>query len=198
MSESLDAGRDAIESAGASRLNNAIAIMVALTATLMALGNIKDGNIVQSMQQAQARAVDTWAYYQSKSTKEHLAENELSQIEVQSLVVPANGAAKARLDALRAGVQGEIRRYEAEKDSVRQAAQGQEREYDRLNFHDDQFDLAEACFSVALALYGISALTRKRWLFVMAFALTIGGALMTLAGFLGWSLHPDAISRVLS
>ena len=37
-----------------SHLNSAVAILVALTATFMALCNVKDGNITQAMTQAQA------------------------------------------------------------------------------------------------------------------------------------------------
>lgn len=36
---------------------------------------------------------------------------------------------------------------------------------DAMNVHDDPFDLAEACLSVGIALAGVTALTRKRWLF---------------------------------
>jgi len=56
-----------------SGLNSVIAVLVAVIATLMALCNIKDGNIVQAMAQAQARGVDAWSYFQAKSTKQHLA-----------------------------------------------------------------------------------------------------------------------------
>src|SRR4029079_5960048 len=60
---------DATDKARDSRLNSVIAVFVALTATFMALNNVKDGNIVQVMQQAQANGVDAWAYYQAKGTK---------------------------------------------------------------------------------------------------------------------------------
>src|SRR5213075_3034478 len=67
ISEAIEQGRD-------SRLNAIVATMVALTATFMALCNVKDGNIGQGMAQAQASVVDTWSYFQAKSTKQSLAE----------------------------------------------------------------------------------------------------------------------------
>jgi len=193
-----DAVSDTLESDRTSRLHSAVAILVALTATLMALGDIKDGNIVQSMSQEQARGVDAWNYYQAKSMKQHLAENMLAQLELVEATAPARGPVRTRLEALGARYARDVRRYEAEKDSARTAAEDHGAAYDALNYHDDQFDLAEACFSVALATYGISALTRRRWLLVMGLLLTAFGAVMTLAGFLGWHLHSDALSRVLS
>jgi len=41
-----------------SRLNNYVAIMVAILATFMGVAKVKDDNIVQAMQQAQAQSVD--------------------------------------------------------------------------------------------------------------------------------------------
>src|SRR5438874_8295935 len=51
------------------RLNTIISIAVALVATFLAISNVKDGNICQAMQRAQAGSNDQWAYFQAKSTK---------------------------------------------------------------------------------------------------------------------------------
>src|ERR1051326_6087541 len=80
----------------------------------------------------------------------------------------------------------------------RAQAEGYEKAYDDLNMHDDQFDLSDACFSVAIALLGVTALTRKRWLLGVAGALLFVGVLFALAGFFGWSLHPDRLMSWLS
>ena len=75
-----DSVADAIERGRGSRINTVVAISVAVTATFTALCNVKDGNIVQAMAQEQAEAVDAWAYYQSKSTKENVAQSALDQL----------------------------------------------------------------------------------------------------------------------
>src|SRR5258707_10657068 len=56
------------------RLNRLVAITVVVLSVFMGLCNIKDGNIVQAMQQAQANAVDHWGEYQATRTKTHIAE----------------------------------------------------------------------------------------------------------------------------
>src|SRR5215212_5229435 len=84
MSEVLEAA----ESARQSRLNSVIALLVAIIATIMALGSIKGGNIGQAMAQAQSDAVDSWAQYQSKSTKQNLAEATLVQLTALGDVTP--------------------------------------------------------------------------------------------------------------
>ena len=67
----------------------------------------------------------------------------------------------------------------------------------RCVVHDDQFDLAEACLSVAIALAGVTALTKKRWLFGVALAFGSLGTLYGLAGFLHWRLHSDLMAKLL-
>jgi hypothetical protein len=198
MGEIEDAVSETIESAERSRFNSVIALLVALTATVMAICNIKDGNIVQAMAQAQSRSVDAWSYFQSKSTKQHIAEAALDQVRLQQAVLAGQGAAAA--PALAAAVtryESEIQRYDKEKAEIKAQAEGYSAEYDRLNFHDDQFDFSEACLTVAMALYGISALTTKRWLLAFAMAMTVIGIAFGLAGFVGWSLHPDWMAKLL-
>jgi hypothetical protein len=194
----VDVVNDATEHARESKLNSSVAILVAMTAVMMALCNIKDGNIVQAMTQAQAHGVDAWSYYQSKSTKQHIAENMVETIEMQALVVPnATPAVRTALQQRIVKYRGQARTYAAEKDSIRKVAEGFAAEYDRLNVHDDQFDMADACFSIAIALCGITALTQRRWLWFMAFAAVVFGAIAGLSGFLGWSFHPEWVAKWL-
>jgi hypothetical protein len=187
------------ESPDTSRLNTVVAALVALLATVMAVGNIKDGNIVQAMQQAQSNRVDTWSYYQAKSTKGHLAESIRDQLQLQRELNPgANPEARGLLDKKVAFYQAQVAKYEKEKAEIQGKAKGYEAEYDRLNVHDDQFDMAEAGLNVAIALLGISALTRKWWLVWIAVAFASFGVLMDAAGFLGWALHPNMLAKWLS
>src|SRR6266481_4946654 len=90
MGELDDKISEALEKAqeSHSRLNTAVAAFVAIAATLMALNNVKDGNIVQAMQQAQANGVDEWAYYQAKGTKQNLAISAREQIELMRDTAP--------------------------------------------------------------------------------------------------------------
>ena len=73
-----------IEEAGKSKINSMVALLVAITATFMALCNVKDGNIVQAMSQAQAHAIDAWSYFQAKSTKQSIAENSVELLKLQN------------------------------------------------------------------------------------------------------------------
>ena len=64
-----------------SGLGSIVALLVALAATFIALVSVKDRNITLRMDQAQAKAIDTWNYYQAKSMKQNLAEATLDELE---------------------------------------------------------------------------------------------------------------------
>src|SRR3954467_10084136 len=63
------------------RLNSWVAIMVALMATFMGICSVKDDNIVQSMQQAQADKIDHWAFYQARNIREEVMTATAVQLE---------------------------------------------------------------------------------------------------------------------
>lgn len=198
MSDLSETVNESIESGRASRLNAVVALSVAITATFTALCNVKDGNIVQAMAQAQANAVDAWAYYQAKGTKQNIAESARDQLAVQRDLTPQIGAeARALIQTKLDDYQKKIAHYEQEKTEIKKQAEAYQKEYDRLNLHDDQFDMAEAMLSIAIALFGITALTRKRALLVVAMVFAALGTLLGLAGFLGLGLHPDFLARLL-
>jgi len=202
MPEISDAVSEAVEKAEESEgfsLNSLIALLVALLATFMAVCNIKDGNIVQAMSQQQAKAVDYWSYYQAKGMKQNLAESMLDQLTIQKEEgASLSLAAQALLDKKIAVYIAQVKKYAKEKEDIRKQAEGAQAEYDRLNVHDDQFDMSEAGLSISIALLGVSALTRKKWLVGFALIFALFGVVLGLAGFLGWNLHPDALAKLLS
>ena len=62
------------------RLNRLVALTVVVFSVAVGLGNIKDGNIVQNMAQAQANGLDRWNEYQATRTKLHIVEAARTEI----------------------------------------------------------------------------------------------------------------------
>src|SRR5437868_2421092 len=87
-----------------SRLNTLVAITVALLATFMGICNVKDNNIVQAMQQAQADKIDNYAWYQARNIREEVARATAAQLTAQAASAPADA---------RAAVQQQIDSYNA-------------------------------------------------------------------------------------
>ena len=198
MAEIDEVVKEALEEAAEGGLTTIIALLVAVTATMMAICHIKDSNIVLAMNRVQTKTVDAWSYYQAKSTKQHLAENMLAQIKLQKETDPAAPpVAKAALDAAEQAYEQQAKKYGEEEAEIKKEGDQLEEEYEHLNSHHDLFDLAEAGFSVSLALYGIAALTRSRSLLLFAVLVTSSGLLFGIGGFAGWSLHLGWLERLL-
>ncbi|MEH2056321.1 MAG: DUF4337 domain-containing protein [Nostoc sp.] len=179
-----------------SRLNSGVAIAVALIATFMGICKVKDDNLVQAMQQAQANKIDDWALYQARNIREEIAKSNVVQLKLQSLSQPA--AVKADYEKQIAAYQLIADKEDQKKQEQKVAAEKDQTTYDQLNYHDDQFDLADACLSLSVSLFAITSLSQKKWLFYAALVPTIFGLVMGLSGLLNWQLHPDALTKLLS
>lgn len=179
-----------------ARLNAWVAITVALLATFMAVCKIKDDNICQAMAQAQASRIDNWGFYQARNLREEVANAALSQIVLQAATVPA--AQQPAYTAAIGKYEALVRDQEVKKKQVKAQAQADGAQYDALNYRDDQFDLSDALLAIAISMLAMTALTHKRWLYWLALLPTGFGVLMGLAGLLGWHIHPDALSGLLS
>ena len=187
MNDLRDTIHESVELAKESRLNSYIAVTVAISATFMAVCNIKDGNIVQGMSQAQAHTVNSWSYFEAKSTKQMITENTLLLLQTN------NSGATQTIKNLEA----KIARYQVEKEEIKNKAVAFEQEYNDLNVFDDQFDMTDAFLSIAIALFGITALTQKKWLFYFAAGLSSAGLFFGITAFLQVPVHFGWISKVL-
>src|SRR3989442_14109810 len=191
-------GTEAVAEAKKSRaqLNTLVAISVALLATFMGICKVKDDNIVQAMQQAQADKIDNYSWYQARNIREDIANATVAHLTAQAAAAPqpAKATHEEQIKAYQA-----IAQDQAEKKKIQQAdAEKADKTYNELNFHDDQFDLSDAMLALAISLLAVTALTQKRWLFVIAMVPTFFGTLMGLAGLFGWAIHPNALTRLLS
>ena len=79
-----------------ARLNTTLSLLVALSATFMALCNVKDGNVVQAMSQAQGNTINAWNYYQAKSVKQHLTEASIDEMTFQRQIASLADYVRAR------------------------------------------------------------------------------------------------------
>lgn len=188
MSDINETIQESIEHAGDSKVNSRVALFVALTATFMAICNIKDGNIVQAMSQAQAHSIDSWSYFQAKSTKEAIDMNAVELLKVQKTAVAEEAIKK---------YEEKIKGYEKDKAEIKKQAEGFQKEYEDINVFDDQFDMTEAFLSIAIAMFGVTALTQKKWLLYFAGCVSITGIILGLTAFMHISLHSDLVSKIL-
>ncbi len=172
-----------------SRLNAVVAVTVAILATFMGLCKVKDDNIGQAMQQAQADKIDDWGWYQAKKTRDEMMQEHLATL---SLAIPDP---TAHAEVVR--VRSELEKKKGELKDTQAKAEKDEKDYDALNYRDDQFDLSDSALALSISMLAVTALTQKRFLFFIALVPMLFGVLMGLAGLFGWHIHPDTAASWL-
>jgi predicted RNase H-like nuclease (RuvC/YqgF family) len=195
VSEALEHAEE--EKEQRSKLNSIVAASVAVVATFMAVCNVKAGNVVQAMGKTQIEVIDTWSFFQAKSTKQSLAEAAIDQLTIQRETSHLTEDQNAKLDKRLESYREKVARYDTEKNDLKTKVDALEKEYERLNVKDDQFDISESLLSVGIALLGITALTQKRRLLFVAMGFAAFGLLVGLAGFFGWNLRPEWLAKIV-
>ena len=176
------------------RLNNLVAVTVVILSVLMAVSKIKDDNVTQAMQKAKQESVDAWAEYQASRIKLHVDENGLTQLRILETAGNIDRAIAARQAA---NYEADIKKYEARSKETRAKAEALEKEYDRLNFRDDQFDMSDAFLSIAIAVAAVAALVDSFWLLYVAWASGAAGFGFGIAGFFGLNFRPEWLAQLL-
>lgn len=176
------------------RLSNLVAVTVVILSVFMAVTKIKDDNINQAMQKAKAESVDAWSEYQAARVKLHLDENGLAQLR---LLETAGNFDRALAAKQAAEYEADIKKYEGRSKETRAKAEGREKEYDRLNFRDDQFDMSDAFSSIAIAVAAVASLVDSFWLLYMAWGSGALGMGFGIAGFLGLNFRPEWLAQLL-
>jgi hypothetical protein len=194
--DTIEQATSAREESTAISLNMLVAVTVAVLATFMGVCKVKDDNIVQGMQQAQANKIDHWSFYQARNIREEVAHATLVQLKLSAASAPAAQQPKYR-DAI-VTYEKLVEEQGRKKEELKQQAAQDQQDYDAANFRDDQFDLSDALLAIAISLLAVTSLTRQRWLYAVALIPTAFGILMGLSGLLGWGIHPAALTRLLS
>ena len=163
-------------------LQRRIAVAVAVVAVLMGLATVQSGNVSQAMQLALVRSADYWNWYQSDKIRHEICRYALAQSENLADTVPADRA--ARLQPRLAEMRSQLKRQREKMEQSRVNAERHDLALQKLSQRDDQLDLAEAAFSIAMALLAMASLTLRRWLFRLALTPVFLGLLAGLASFL--------------
>lgn len=148
-----------------NRVNNLVALTIAVLAAFVAVTAIKGSNVAQEMEQASAERNNSWAWYQAVRVREDMATYQLANLQ---------RAARTQNDeALAAEITeqiAEVGRVRARKDEVQARAIAAEAEHARLSTLDDQYDISGALISIAMALLAVCLLIRARWLYWFSLA----------------------------
>jgi uncharacterized protein YjaZ len=177
-----------------SELGAWVAITVVMISVFLAVVKLKDENVIQGMQHSQVAAVDTWNQYQAERIKMTADENDAAALTLRGGLTDSNaGAVTAEITRLKS----KMAHYAKESDELSKQAKADDARYESLEYRHDQFDMADALCSIALALSAVAALAGRKHLLYGAWGAGALGAIMGIAGIAGWNIHPEWLASFL-
>lgn len=164
---------------------NHMALATVILAVCATLSTFKGGSYSTLSVISQALSSDQWAFYQAKSTKQHLYELQVQQFTLQAMALPAdNPARQAYLDAV-AKASAQIGRYDKEKQEIKDKALAFEHQRDDAKQHGKPFGLAVIFLQVSILLNSVSGLLKVKRVWWASIPVGIVGLTLFANGFLG-------------
>ncbi|MBM3802958.1 MAG: DUF4337 domain-containing protein [Acidimicrobiia bacterium] len=164
-------------------LEGSVGLSVVLLATFLGICNVKDGNIVQQMQQSIIERNNQWLWFQARNIRMEMYLTAAD--EMRAMGVPSSPEDKTTRDQMIALYEKKAKSQDAKMKDQETKAEELKEAYGKLNELDDKFDICEAALAVGLAMMGVTALIKRWWLFVLALVPSLFGVYMGVAGFAG-------------
>lgn len=161
-----------------------MALVTVILAVCATLSTFKGGSYSTLSVISQTMASDQWAFYQAKSTKQHLHELQVEQLRLQNMALPPGNPAAAAYDKKIAEYQAKIERYSQEKKEIEAKARALENQRDDAKQHDKPFGLAVIFLQVAILLNSIAGLMKAKRVWWAAVPVGLVGLGYFLDGFL--------------
>ncbi len=166
---------------------NYLALTTVILAVCATLSTARGGSYSTRSVLTQAQATNQWSYYQAKSLKSYLYEIQKEEIETE---IAANAdhwpEPTLRLYRSRADEYGAtIARYAAEKDTIQAEARRLETVRDDAQRHARIFSEAIIYLQIGILLSSVSALMKKKPLWILGSLSGVVGLYHFAMGFIG-------------
>lgn len=150
------------------RFERSVAVSIACMAVVLAfISDHADDAKTESILRTN-EASNAWAYFQAKSTRQHVSESELVMLE-------HFGAPTPELTQLRTQLAGDITRYEAERDAIKADAE----QLGALARHagevDDRAGQGALLIQLGIVLASVSILARWPKLWILSLLVVLAG-----------------------
>jgi len=184
---------DLITETSSKRLNKAVAITVVTLTAFMSVSKIKDDNIVQAMQSDKADIVSTWNEYHTRQI-----DLSINQHVIDALLLNQNEIHADSMHILKVRLETEVAEHYLTLQKLIKKAQTLSESYEAKSFRDDQFDIADAGFAIALSLSAVAALTGLWSLLFVSWSFGGASLLMAISAFNSWPIHPDYLIGIFN
>ena len=164
---------------------NYLALTTVVLAVCATLSTFKGGNFSTLAVLSQNQASDQWSYYQAKSIKGYVYEIQKEKLELELKVMgqkAAKGIAEEYEKKLDAYAK-KIKKYEDEKAKIEKEAKELERVRAEAQRHSRAFGVAVIFLQIAILLSSISALMKKKILWLLGSVVGVLGIVYFMNGF---------------
>ncbi|MRR17585.1 MAG: DUF4337 domain-containing protein [Deltaproteobacteria bacterium] len=165
---------------------NYLALTTVIFAVCATLSTFKGAGFSTKSVLSQTQAANQWAYYQSKSIKGYLYENqkESLELEMKARRESMSRAAVAEYEKKIELYAQKIKRYESEKAEISKEAKRLEAQRDDAQKHTGIFGVAVIFLQIAILLSSIAALMKKKIIWLAGSASGAAGLIYFANGFL--------------
>jgi|GWRWMinimDraft_15_1066023.scaffolds.fasta_scaffold37834_1 hypothetical protein len=162
---------------------NHMALATVILAVCATLSTFKGSSYSTQSVINQTQASDQWAFYQAKSTKQHLHELQAELLRLQVMTLPAKSSAASAYARKIEEYAGQVARYEREKKDIEAKARELETQRDDAKRHNRPFGLAVMFLQVAILLNSIAGLMKVKKIWWASLPVGLTGLGFFLDGF---------------
>jgi hypothetical protein len=164
---------------------------VALTTTILAvcaaISSLRAGSYSTRIQIFTTKEANSWAYYQSKSIKEHNFRLQRDVFRLQQFLEEGmNPNARNYVEERVKEYDKEVSRYEKEKDEIKKEAESLIEQQEVLKQHNSNFALAVMLLQIAILMSSVAALIRRKPMWFVGLAFGVFGLVYMANGFFLW------------
>jgi hypothetical protein len=161
-----------------------LAISTVIIVVCATLSTFKGGGYSNKSLMNQTSASDQWSFYQSKSMKGYNFELQKDNLELQSeLIKKSSPDLAAKYQAKMDSYTKKIQQYESEKADIMKKAKEYETLRDDAKLHASAFGIAVIFLQISILLSSISALSQRKYVWLLSLAVGVVGITYFLNGF---------------
>jgi hypothetical protein len=164
---------------------NYLAMTTVILAVCATLSTFKGSGYSTRSVLSQTQAANQWAYYQSKSIKGYLYENqkESMELDLKQNKAKYSKVLKDEYEGKIAAYNQKLKRYDEEKAVISQEAKRLEAIRDEAQKHSQAFGLAVIFLQIAILLSSIAALLKKKSVWILSVSAGVVGIVYFANGF---------------
>ena len=163
-----------------------VALATTILAVCAAISSLKASSYSTKVQIHTTKEANHWAYYQSKSLKEHSFRLNRDILRYANLLGNLNPQVQQFLTAKIKDYDKEINRYDQEKKQIKTEAENFIKEQEVLKRHNGAFALAVMLLQIAIMMSAVAALIKRKMMWVAGLAFSAVGLVYMANGFFLW------------